>query len=122
MRFVRTILLVLLALNLPGWAFAAMPMCSMPHAAADAAQPHAALAGAAAAHASPCCADNQSGDGQAAGTACQDGAHCHCGALYQAMQPVEAAVVPPAPGIDQNPLFHVITTSALPLWRPPTPA
>lgn len=121
-------LLVLLALNLPGWAFAAMPACSMQHAAAGVADDaHASMLDAGAAHAAHCCADNQSTDDSSAaslpaGTACQDGAHCQCGTLYQAMQPVVASAVPGAPDIAESPFFPVITASALPLWRPPTSA
>ena len=126
MRFIRTVLLMLLALNLPGWAFAAMPACSMQHpsmqheAAAAGAQNDAAMD---AAHAAHCCADSQSLDDRPApGTACQDGAHCQCGTLYQSVQPLVTAIVPAAPGIDQTSSFPVITASALPHWRPPTSA
>jgi hypothetical protein len=142
MRFIRTILLMLLALNLPGWAFAAMPACSMQHSplqhaplhherSAAGAQAHAAVMDAAiadmaiadTAHAAHCCTDGQSLDDRSApGTACQDGAHCQCGTLYQSAQPLVTAIVPAAPGIDQTSLFHVITASALPHWRPPTSA
>jgi hypothetical protein len=116
MRFIRCILLVLLALNLPGWAFAAMPACAIEHGSTtDAADSmHAAMG-----EPAPCCAGNPSLDDSAGSAACQDGGHCQCGALYQATQPLQAAVVPAVPGIDDSPQFHVITASALPHWRPP---
>lgn len=136
MRFARIILLVLLALNLPGWAFAAMPGCSSEQGAmAQAAMTHAAMDMASMDHGSMqhaatnadgqamhCCAGDQSNGDQPAGTACHDGAHCQCGGLYQAAQPLSAIVVPALPGIDQTALFPVITASALPHWRPPTSA
>lgn len=117
-------LLVLLALNLPGWVFAAMPACSMPHVASGVADDaHVSTVDAGTTHSSPCCADNKSNDDSStSGTACQDGAHCQCGTLYQAMQPVVASAAPGTPDIAELQLFPVITASALPLWRPPTSA
>jgi hypothetical protein len=145
MRVVRCLLILLLALNLPGWAFAAMPGCSMN----DAPMPRETLQqdsrhdslqrdsfqhdllqhkptqavtmqhDAAGMH---CCADGASSQDQQRPGHCDNGASCQCGALYQALQPLRAIVVRAAPGIEQAPLFHVITASALPLWRPPIQA
>lgn len=131
MRFIRC-LLMLLAINLPGFggAFAAAPACPMQHgpAAGVAAQRDGAMAvgagamaehGALPARGEHCCAD--SSGTKVPDHSCPDGMQCQCGAFYcQAAQPVSAPVLPASPGSGRAADFHVITASAMPLWRPPT--
>lgn len=120
MRFVRCLLLMLLAINLPGFggAFAAMPQCAMQHAQSNdgAALPMASSD----THAAHCCADG----GQPAGDTaqdhgCQNGMQCQCGALYHAAQPVDTPVQPASPGIAPMSSLHLPPQIVVPLLRPP---
>lgn len=125
MRFVRCLLLMLLALNLPGvggafgGALGAAPACAMQHG--ESAGRAMAAAGEHAAH---CCNDGQSRDHAADHSqnhACQDGMQCQCNALYQAAQPFSATVSPAAPDIARAAILHPLPAVVVPLWRPPTP-
>jgi hypothetical protein len=115
MHLLRRIVLLLLVISLPayGWAFIAMPACAQPSAQASASE-HAMQG----AH---CCPEQQGK--HASGKSmqgCQDDAQCQCNAWYQATQPLVAAVTPPMHSAIHFSTFPMITTTALPLWRPPT--
>lgn len=124
MRFIRCLLLMLLAINLPGFsgAFAGAPACSMQRGQGDGGAHHAVMAdgsmAAMSGHGAHCCPDGASK--AATDHGCADGMQCQCSGLYQTAQPLIALVLPASPGIDQTSSFHVITASALPHWRPPT--
>ena len=124
MQLIRRVMLVLLVISLPsyGWAFTGMPACSMQHSLQPMQQAqHMQHGQMATTHSADCCADqlpkhaNNSFDHD-----CGGGLQCHCSALYQALQPLTALVTPVTHSVIQSPPFHLITTIALPLWRPPT--
>lgn len=134
MRFLRCLLLILIAIDLPGLgpAFAAAPACAMQHGQSQASVMPAQhpQAGRYATNAHHCCSDSAAhGDAfhgdtlhgdRASGTSCQDGMQCQCGAMYQTAQPLHAVVVPVASALESTSPPRPIAAIATPHWRPPT--
>lgn len=117
MQFMQRVLLVLVMINLPsyGSAFTAMPMCSIQHTQL------ANTAATKTAHSGHCCADKNLQHHVQLDHDCQDAAKCQCGVLlYQFTQPLTAMFIPATHVRIESTPFHLITTAALPLWRPPT--
>lgn len=133
MRCVRYLLIVLLALDLPGFggAFAAASHCAMQPAAEafDAsfmhpAHDHAAMAAATGEHVAHCCADNGRTDSAPADAAtdhaCSDGMQCQCStSMYQASQPLDASVRPVLPQVVPILPLHISPQIVVPILRPP---
>jgi hypothetical protein len=119
MQLFRRVIAVLLMISLPayGWAFTAMPTCSMQHGqkSAVATTEHGSHS---------CCAGQQAEHGAKSldhsDRSSHGDAQCQCSAMYQAVQPLTALIIPPTHNPIQFSSFPSITTAALPLWRPPT--
>jgi len=117
MQLFRRVIAVLLMISLPayGWAFSAMPTCSIvPTCSMQHGQKSVGKVVAAEAGSHTCCAEH------GAKSFAHGDSQCQCGALYQAVQPLTAPIIPPTHNIIQSSTFPSITTIALPLWRPPT--